>query len=121
MKETSAILWQDTQHQQLFGLIDLIKSAHDDISIFARLHDYAENHFYLEEQYMARLSYPHIEAHIRAHNKFRQQLSNIAADRTLYDQHVRDALSLFLTEWLTRHIFGIDKQLEQFILDSKIK
>ena len=121
MKPTSALLWQDTQHQQLFTLIDMIKTAPHDISVFSRLHDYAENHFYLEEQYMAKLAYPDIDAHLYAHNKFRRELKKMSCDNNHYDQPLRDALSQFLEEWLTRHILGIDKKLEQFITDSPIK
>jgi hemerythrin len=38
-----------------------------------------------------------------------------------FDSQMREALSIFLREWLTRHVFGIDKELEAFILDSSQK
>ena len=37
------------------------------------------------------------------------------------DAQFREIISTFLTEWLTRHVFGIDKELEEFILRSPAK
>jgi hemerythrin len=34
---------------------------------------------------------------------------------------LRDLVATFLTQWLTRHVFGIDKDLEAFILASDRK
>jgi hemerythrin len=33
----------------------------------------------------------------------------------------REIISTFLTEWLTRHVFGIDKELEDFIMQADAK
>ena len=35
-----------------------------------------------------------------------------------FDELFQEIVATFLTEWLTRHVFGIDKQLEAFILQS---
>ena len=32
-----------------------------------------------------------------------------------------EIIATFLTEWLTRHVFGIDKKLEDYILHSSAK
>jgi hemerythrin len=37
------------------------------------------------------------------------------------DDMFREIIATFLTEWLTRHVFGIDKELEAFILQSSAK
>ena len=92
-----------------------------DISVFRRLHDYAENHFMLEEEYMIKLKYPKMQEHIEAHNKFRYELNSMMQSFHSYDNGFRKALSEFLREWLKGHIFGIDKQLEDFILKSDSK
>lgn len=118
---SSELIWQETQHQMLFDLIDEIAEDHVDKSVFARLERYAENHFALEEEYMRQLEYPDIEAHIKAHDRFRQELRQLTRDAHSIEPAVRTALSTFLSEWLTRHIFGIDKQLEAFILSSDSK
>ncbi len=118
---TSELIWQDEQHQLLFTLIDEIKSDQVDESTFARLNDYAEHHFSLEEAYMQALDYPDYEQHLAAHNKFRDELDGMLLDGHTYDQTLRDTLSDFLSEWLRRHIFGVDKQLETYILNSARK
>jgi hemerythrin len=121
MKKTSDLIWQDAQHQQLFQLIDDINHASVDDSVFQRLFDYAENHFRLEEEYMTRLNFPDAKEHIHAHDKFREELTIMMRDCSEYDEVFRLALSEFLTGWLKGHIFGIDKKLEQFILQSDKK
>ena len=121
MKKTSELIWQDTQHQTLFKLIDQLKTIESGLDIFTKLNDYAESHFSLEESYMLKLNYPRTEEHIRAHNKFREELNAMALDQHTFDEQVRESISLFLREWLKRHIFGIDKDFEAFVLNSNYK
>ena len=33
----------------------------------------------------------------------------------------REIIATFLTEWLKRHVFGIDKALEKFLVESDLK
>lgn len=120
-KKTSELIWQDKQHQVLFELIDQINSSTLDISIFHRLHDYAENHFLLEEEYMRLLDYPEIDEHIEAHDKFRLELDSMMQGFHSYDDVFRRALSEFLSQWLEAHVLEIDKKLENFILKSAYK
>ena len=63
---------------------------------------------------------PGREDHVRAHNRFRQELAQMAVDVDEHDQISRQLISTFLREWLTRHICGIDKDLEAFLLASKV-
>jgi len=121
MTLTSELIWQDQQHQVLFELIDEIKAEQVDVSTFTRLHDYADHHFCLEEAYMQKLNYPDFGVHLQAHNKFRAELKKMLDDHHTYDAQLRDMLSDFLTEWLKRHIFGVDKKLEAFIMESQVK
>ena len=121
MKKTSELIWQDKQHQVLFELIDQIKTAEVDESVFRRLYDYAENHFTVEEEYMKQLNYPSLDQHIQAHNRFRDELDDMMEAHPHYDSHFRQALAEFLSNWLTSHIYGIDKKLEAFILKSTYK
>jgi len=121
MIKTSELIWQDTQHQILFRLIDQIKEEPFDYEILVKLHLYAEHHFSLEEAYMAKLDYPDTEAHMRAHNRFREELSALIETEENMDSALREALSLFLSKWLKLHVFGIDKQFEAFVLASKAK
>ncbi len=121
MIKTSDLIWQDTQHQMLFKLIDDIKVEPFDHNVLARLQLYAEHHFSLEETYMAELDYPDIDEHIKAHDRFREELEAMVDSATGMNKAMQDSLSLFLSEWLRLHVLGIDKKLEAFVLESGAK
>ena len=121
MIKTSDLIWQDTQHQMLFKLIDDIKSVPFDRNVLVRLQLYAEHHFGLEETYMSELDYPGTDAHIKAHDRFREELNAMVDSDVNMNKTLQDSLSLFLSEWLRLHVLGIDKKLEAFILESKVK
>jgi len=121
MQKTSDIIWQDTQHQVLFELIEQIKVIPFDPEILHRLKLYAEHHFVLEETYMRELDYPHIEAHLEAHDRFREELeAMLETDPTMHES-LQVSLSDFLYKWLKLHVLGIDKKLEDFVLKSEHK
>jgi hemerythrin len=121
MQKTSDIIWQDTQHQVLFELIDKIKEVPFDPGILVRLKLYAEHHFTLEETYMVKLGYPHQVEHIEAHDRFREELEAMLETDPTMGQFLQDSLSDFLYKWLKLHVLGIDKQLEDFVMKSDSK
>ncbi len=120
MRKTSDVLWQDTQHQVLFDILDRIRKPEAEAGLIQSLREYTENHFTLEEEYMRQLGYPEIEAHIRAHDRFRQEIDQVL-NGVEHDAQFRDIIGTFLTEWLTRHVFGVDKKLEDFLLSSGVR
>lgn len=121
MRKTSDLIWQDTQHQMLFKLIDDIKIEPFDPTVLTRLQLYAEHHFSLEEAYMNELNYPGTEDHIKAHDRFREELGHMVVSELGMNKALQDSLSLFLSEWLRLHVMGIDKSLEAFVLESNSK
>ena len=121
MQKTSEIIWQDTQHQVLFELIDRIKVVPFDPDILIHLKLYAEHHFVLEEAYMRELDYPHAEAHFDAHERFREELEAMLETDPTISQALQVSLSDFLYQWLKLHVLGIDKQLEDFVMKSDSK
>jgi len=98
MQKTSELIWQDTQHQALFRLIDMIQEEPFERGVLIELQRYAEHHFVLEEAYMQILVYPDMQAHIQAHDRFRDEI-----------------------EWLKRHVFGLDKTFEAFVMNADVK
>jgi len=121
MQKTSDIIWQDTQHQVLFELIDKIKEVPFDPEILVRLKLYAEHHFILEETYMVQLGYPLKEEHMEAHDRFREELvAMLDTDPTMHPA-LQVSLSDFLYKWLKLHVLGIDKKLEDFVMKSNAK
>ena len=121
MQKTSDIIWQDTQHQVLFDLIERIKEVPFDHGILTRLKLYAEHHFVLEETYMLELNYPGTRAHILAHDRFREELEAMMRTDPAMPQLLQDSLSDFLYKWLKLHVLGIDKKLEDYVMRSDIK
>jgi hemerythrin len=121
MRKTSDVIWQDAQHQVLFEILDLIKQPGADNHVLYKLKDYIETHFALEEQYMVRLDFPGRDVHIQAHDRFREEIEQLVVRGENPDDMFREIIATFLTEWLTRHVFGIDKELEAFILQSSAK
>ena len=115
MRKTSEIIWQDAQHQVLFETLDLIKEPGTDSAVLFKLKDYTENHFSLEERYMVELDFPGRDAHIESHNQFRIEIAQLISCEKP-DALVRELMATYLTEWLKRHVFGIDKELEAFLL-----
>jgi hemerythrin len=120
MRKTSAILWQDAQHQVLFEILDLIAQPDAGTEVLRQLYDYSENHFAMEEHYMVAMDYPETGTHIQAHDQFRTEISSLLGLQ-VDDPEFRAVVSTFLTEWLKRHVLGVDKDLEAFILASDVK
>ena len=107
MRKTSEIIWQDAQHQVLFEILDLIKDSGADEEVLRKLKDYTENHFDLEERYMADLDFPGTKEHIESHDRFREEINQLVEQSEAWDDQFREIIATFLTEWLTRHVFGI--------------
>jgi hemerythrin len=122
VQKTSDVIWQDAQHQILFRLLDEVAGESPADDILDQLRYYVESHFSLEEHYMEVLGYPGRAEHVQAHDKFRHELEQMAIDNAEgHDSISRQLISTFLREWLKRHVFGIDKPLEAFILAAKAK
>ncbi len=125
--KTSELVWQDTQHQELLALVDsLKKSPESGLEILHQLTDYVTHHFSLEEHYMEATDYPDVIAHIRAHRDFEDTINSLKLNRQVIEQGFSDdkfrrEVTDFLTDWLASHVFGLDKELEQHILESNIK
>jgi hemerythrin len=58
---------------------------------------------------------------MQAHARFRKEIAGLLQDGEEPDAMFRELIATFLTEWLTLHVFGIDKELEEFILRSPFK
>lgn len=118
--KTSDLIWQETQHQRLFELLDELESGLDLQRALQFLRHYAEEHFALEEAYMEAVKFPGRDAHVRAHDKFREQFRELEPTTGEEDEE-RQIIAMFLREWLSRHIYGTDKILEAFILSTELR
>ena len=121
MRKTSELIWQDAQHQVLFQILDTIGQPESEADVLQQLQHYTETHFSLEERYMELLDFPGRDAHRQAHDQFRAEINKLMASDMEQDANFRALISTYLTEWLSRHVFGIDKELETFIMASSAK
>jgi len=115
----------DQQHRQLLAIVDGLESAeaqtlgsHDAVlDVLDLIMDYSLSHFAMEEELMAQVGYPSpaVEEMIQQHREF----SSYARLRVLEFRSGElvsvSPLRAFLTEWLTDHVLGADKQLADFI------
>jgi hemerythrin len=134
-----AILWTsdlatgvneiDDQHKELFRRInDLLAACHrgrgkDELDGTVKfLEDYVIAHFAEEERYMANCAFPSSAGHKAQHGEFMGNLANIqrklASDGPSLETVV--ATNHLLVEWLRTHIKKTDKELGNFLRESKV-
>jgi hemerythrin len=108
----------DEHHRHLFQLFekthDGFTNANPDLgTIFDELIDYATYHFRSEEMWMLAKFYPGIVQHKKEHQMF---LLRVKKKQNTYHsgQHISMATLLFLREWITHHILGMDMDFGKF-------
>lgn len=103
----------DDQHRELFELAATFRGHGDEIRVMkalAILCDYAKVHLRDEEELMARIGYPDIEAHRQAHSDFRRMLRHLLQDaRSLTLDQVADRVEALINGWFYNHIVRVDK------------
>lgn len=114
------VIWQDsysigidtidTQHKQLFDIMNKIYVASEEDSdldvimpLFDELQDYTKYHFDEEEQYFTTLSQGSIEQHKNEHQFFIDELDKIK-QQSLRIGTISLELLYFLNDWLVNHI-----------------
>ena len=118
----------DEQHQQLVSLINRLNTAIADgecssvvADILEGLTQYTRIHFAYEEKLFDLHGYPDSDAHKNKHEKLLARVEQFKQDFS-YDPTSALSLELmqFLTQWLTGHIQGSDKEYAPFLLDKGI-
>lgn len=88
--------------------------------VFEKCYAYARNHFSHEESIMERIQFPDIENHMKSHQVF---IHNVSEMRQQYDvapnaeekRKIAKALANFLNVWLLGHIMSRDKILKPYL------
>jgi hemerythrin-like metal-binding protein len=113
----------DSQHQQLFKMVDNLLLVIDDCKhkdykkecadAVNFLYDYTVKHFKFEEGYQASIGYKDIEAHKLQHKRFIITVENFAKKMsdTDYDMKVVKAFSGSLVAWLNYHVGETDQKI----------
>ena len=109
----------DTQHHRLVDITNELGDVAlggEEISegrlqiLFKALTDYAREHFQDEDDLMhaSRLDSRHVEAHIKHHHQFVEQLLSMWRARGAM-RHPAETIHDFLSAWLAFHILGEDQ------------
>jgi hemerythrin-like metal-binding protein len=113
----------DSQHQQLFKMVDNLLRVIDDskhgdykkecADAISFLYDYTVKHFQFEEGYQASIGYADIEAHKLQHKRFVMTVDNFAKRMidSDYDMKVVKAFSGSLVAWLNYHVAETDQKI----------
>ena len=102
----------DDQHKQLFNLAATFAGNGDDIRVMktlATLSDYVKVHFRAEEEMLAKLNYPDLEAHQRLHAEFKGMLLKLLenARHLTLDETARE-VEYLIYGWFANHIMQAD-------------
>ena len=118
----------DDQHKVLFDIIrqanelvqeKLLYDKYDEImDILNELHDYTEEHFREEEEYMKKIGYPGLPQQINAHEAFIERLVKLdLGDMNFIDDHQQEYLEdliVYLLDWLSHHILMVDHKIAEW-------
>ena len=123
----TGILWQDFQHADLIAHINRLHQAIIDKRAQAELllmmnflESYIENHFGIEERYMEVFNDPLLREHVRAHQQFRSNLSELKQYGGTGAQLAAASLCYDLYEWVTHHIRTIDRALARLLQKKSV-
>jgi hemerythrin len=117
----------DQQHKKLIDIInrlfDTMKQgkAKGVISeILVELQEYTVYHFTDEEYLLKKYHYPELDNHIKQHQFFIDELSNLRGKMASGKLGIGLEMMQFLSDWLTNHIRGNDKQYSGFLVEKGV-
>ncbi len=113
----------DAQHQELFRRAERLVSAlragdrSEVLPLLAYLREYVDLHFEAEERLMKRVGYPGMEGHVAAHRAFREDFVAMVDDFQRSGPTALVALTIhnWLSDWLRKHIGGVDTELARYV------
>ncbi len=113
----------DRQHKILVGMLNElhqhVQSRHNVLFIkrvLQGLIDYTDSHFTYEEGLLERFEYPDIEQHKEKHRKLIAEVKGFHERLDSDENFLLDEVMVFLTEWLTNHIKGSDKEYSRDVV-----
>ena len=113
----------DNQHKELIKMTNLLFKSCSmggtvaDVALMKTIRgavEYAQNHFHLEEKYMAQLNFPELAAHKEEHEQFVALVSQTIKE---FEESKSEPLALanFLKKWLLNHIAQTDKKYAPYM------
>jgi len=117
----------DEQHQKLFSLAEILwLSVNEDGEMIDRavqdLVDYTYSHFAYEEAFLVNIGYGGLVEHKRKHESIFRAVDTIVDKYATEDKKVFvNELSIFVAEWLVRHIVAEDMEYARFIAQQRMR
>ncbi|WP_108649337.1 bacteriohemerythrin [Dongshaea marina] len=121
----------DHQHQRLVEIINQLSELtepenNDPVEfgiILGYIADYAYYHFQTEELYFDKYDYPDKEAHKAEHKYYIDKCKELisAYNKSNEDQQLAISLLTFLSDWLTHHICGSDRQFAPWLREHGLR
>ncbi|MBQ0730323.1 MAG: bacteriohemerythrin [Oleispira antarctica] len=115
----------DDDHKRLIFLLNQFKTAYDydtsadfERQALEQLVEYTRFHFTREEDMMQQAGYSDIENHKNQHIKMIAQVEDFVDQYRREGHDSLNEVSVFLSDWLIRHINGTDKQYTQCMLEK---
>lgn len=112
----------DEQHKELVKMIDelytaMVKRQDQQVlgDILARLVDYCNVHFAAEEALMQSHGYPYYRQHKEIHEKMSARVQALQKCFKAGKTDLTIPTSLFIKEWLDKHILGTDQKFATFL------
>ena len=121
----------DEQHKTLFGLLDTIGNATDDlykplsddevddiIDVLDEFRNYALLHFRTEESYMQEIDYPDLPKQKNEHNRFITDIIRLEAELLNGSSMPAIKIRNFIHDWSRGHILEQDKPFGDFYKEN---
>ncbi len=112
----------DDDHQELFRILNTLydgmmaRRGQEVLhNVLNELLQYTEKHFAGEEAVMRSAGYPQLQAQIEQHRRFTDKIKEVSAKYKSGGIGMTVDVLDFLTDWLAKHIVGMDKQYSQFL------
>ncbi len=112
----------DEDHQELFRILNTL---HDAMmarrgqqvlqQVLDELLRYTDGHFSREEEVMRKAAYPQLQAQIDQHRRFTEKIKEVSAKYKEGSVGLTIDILDFLTDWLKKHILGVDQQYSDFL------
>ncbi len=118
----------DGQHQKLVNMINELDNAmrqgkgKDALGkIVNGLIGYAATHFKTEEKYFDQFGYPEADSHKKEHSDFTKKVSDFKDGFEKSSVGLSIQVMNFLSDWLQKHITGVDKKYGPFFNAKGLK
>ncbi len=111
----------DQQHQKLFEYINTFYEKVDSGTdadcqkAFLDIVKFTEYHFRDEEAMMDKVNYPDAAKHKIIHKQLVARVTELGNELAEGKEGVKNQIKVFLKNWLTAHIMGIDMKYSEFV------